>query len=139
MGMHSLGTSAKTSAAAGSYGAHVVYDGMTASSRVADDGLLTDFSSFGKQQCAGTVSMPGADLGSSEVEVVNSKNSGKMTVEAGAVKMTMDGRAYFADTCSDGLYSNADYKAVSLLGKTVSFTVDMGGAGCGCNVALYFV
>merc|ERR1712241_413867 len=35
-------------------------------------------------------------------------------------------------------YNNNDYKSVPLIGKTVEFTVDMGFAGCGCNVALYF-
>jgi len=48
-------------------------------------------------------------------------------------------RTYFAETCSPGLYNNADYAAFKLLGKKLSYEVDLSGAGCGCNVALYLV
>jgi hypothetical protein len=95
-------------------------------------------------QCPGSVNVPGLD-GNNQVQVVNSKvghlgvDAGQMHVEGDAVVMHMEGRAYLADQCTEGSYSNQDYTSISLLGKTVQFTVDLGGAGCGCNVAFYFV
>jgi len=46
-------------------------------------------------------------------------------------------RVYFADRCNAGRYNNTHYLAVKLLGKKMSYTVDLAGAGCGCNVAMY--
>merc|ERR1719276_658984 len=51
----------------------------------------------------------------------------------------MGSRAYFASTCSAGKYSNEQYLALDLRRKTLRFTVDLSGAGCGCNAALYLV
>jgi hypothetical protein len=41
----------------------------------------------------------------------------------------------------DGDYSCVDYKAgaLYLAGKTLSFSIDLSGAGCGCNAAIYLV
>lgn len=95
-------------------------------------------------QCPGSVNVPGLN-GSTTVQVVNSRvghlgvDAGQMHIEGNAVVMHMEGRAYFAEKCTDGWYSNQDYKSVSLLGKTVQFEVDLSGTGCGCNVAFYFV
>ncbi|CAK0879567.1 unnamed protein product [Prorocentrum cordatum] len=49
----------------------------------------------------------------------------------------MDGRAYFADECTAGKYDNTQYLALDLLGKVLSYSVDLSGAGCGCNAAFY--
>ncbi|CAK0897420.1 unnamed protein product [Prorocentrum cordatum] len=49
----------------------------------------------------------------------------------------MDARAYFADECSAGKYDNEQYLALNLLGKVLGYSVDLSGAGCGCNAALY--
>jgi hypothetical protein len=51
----------------------------------------------------------------------------------------MDGRAYFAETCTAGNYNNEQYQALNLLGKTMRYTTDFSGAGCGCNAAMYLV
>eukprot|EP00445_Apocalathium_hangoei_P009375 CAMPEP_0203868820 /NCGR_PEP_ID=MMETSP0359-20131031/17342_1 /ASSEMBLY_ACC=CAM_ASM_000338 /TAXON_ID=268821 /ORGANISM="Scrippsiella Hangoei, Strain SHTV-5" /LENGTH=1214 /DNA_ID=CAMNT_0050787323 /DNA_START=57 /DNA_END=3701 /DNA_ORIENTATION=- len=51
----------------------------------------------------------------------------------------MGSRAYFANTCTAGLYDHKQYLALNLLGKTLRFMVDLSGAGCGCNAALYLV
>jgi len=49
----------------------------------------------------------------------------------------MKGRTYFAESCTNGTYSPSQYAAIPLLGKTMRWTTDMAGAGCGCNAALY--
>jgi len=46
-------------------------------------------------------------------------------------------RAYFADTCTAGVYNNTDYMRMNLLGKALRFSADLRGAGCGCNAAFY--
>merc|ERR1719195_152757 len=51
----------------------------------------------------------------------------------------MGSRAYFASSCSAGKYSNEQYLALDLRKKTLRYTVDLSGAGCGCNAALYLV
>lgn len=48
-------------------------------------------------------------------------------------------RAYLASGCTEGSYNHSAYAAWALLGKTLSFTVDLSAAGCGCNVAMYLV
>ncbi|CAK0849292.1 unnamed protein product [Prorocentrum cordatum] len=55
---------------------------------------------------------------------------------AGAVVPHLGGRAYFADDCVPGEYDNEQYTALELLGKRLKFTVDIGGAGCGCVAEL---
>lgn len=47
----------------------------------------------------------------------------------------MKSRAYFGDKCTP---SNDDttYAGLHLIGKTLRYTVDLSGAGCGCNAAL---
>jgi len=49
----------------------------------------------------------------------------------------MGSRAYFADGCTAGVYDHTQYAALQLLGKVMSYTVDLSGVGCGCNVAFY--
>jgi len=62
--------------------------------------------------------------------------AGPISVDDG-VFPRMQARAYFGEMCSDGLYDVANYASVNLLGKVFRFTVDVSGAECGCNVALY--
>jgi hypothetical protein len=46
-------------------------------------------------------------------------------------------RAYFAETCKVGEYDHEKYLRLKLLGKTLRYTTDLKGAGCGCNAAFY--
>jgi len=48
-------------------------------------------------------------------------------------------RSYFSDTCNEGSYWHEQYRGMSLLGKTLRYTTDLQGAGCGCNAALYLI
>merc|ERR1719356_1285396 len=56
---------------------------------------------------------------------------------SGELTANMGSRAYFAERCNAGTYSNEDYLALNLLGKTLRYTTDLSGAGCGCNGAMY--
>jgi len=60
-------------------------------------------------------------------------------VSGSEVVAPMGSRTYFADRCTAGNYSNEQYLSLNLLGKTMRYTVDLSGAGCGCNAALYMV
>merc|ERR550532_689242 len=62
---------------------------------------------------------------------------GEMAVRHGRIAAHMGGRAYFASDCTAGVYNNAQYLALDLRGKTLTYTTDLSGAGCGCNAALY--
>lgn len=42
-------------------------------------------------------------------------------------------RIYLADECVEGAFGQSRYAALPLLGRTLSFTVDLSSAGCGCN------
>ncbi|CAK0856618.1 unnamed protein product [Prorocentrum cordatum] len=53
------------------------------------------------------------------------------------ISASMGARAYFAMSCTAGSYSNDGYMALNLLGFSLRYTVDLSGAGCGCNAALY--
>lgn len=57
----------------------------------------------------------------------------------GALLPGMKSRAYFASSCntSGGDFHRDEYLSLKLLGKTLRYTVDLSGAGCGCNAALY--
>lgn len=57
----------------------------------------------------------------------------------GALIPHMGGRAYFADRCTPGVYDHRQYLGLNLLGKTIRYTTDISGSGCGCNAALYLV
>ena len=57
-----------------------------------------------------------------------------------AVRMTANnGRTYFGLDCQDDSSPTSDLLALNLLDRVFSFDVDMGQAGCNCNVALYMI
>jgi hypothetical protein len=53
------------------------------------------------------------------------------------IASSYNSRAYFADSCTVGEYDHEQYMRLNLLGKTMRYTTDVSGAGCGCNAALY--
>ena len=71
------------------------------------------------------------------VELVPTGWKNMSVLDTGVVSPQLGGRAYFADKCKAGHFSNKDYLALNLLGKTMSFSTDISGAGCGCNAAFY--
>jgi len=68
-----------------------------------------------------------------------SSGSSQVYLANGALVQQLGARAYFADTCTAGHYDHEQYSAINLLGKSMRYTTDLTGAGCGCNVALYLV
>jgi len=70
---------------------------------------------------------------------VPGEKAGEVFVEDGAVVPYMSGRSYLGDACSStpGEYDNTQYVAFKLLGKRLRYTVNLTGALCGCNAALY--
>jgi len=78
----------------------------------------------------GAVSMIPTGWGDPKAAMLGISGSGELMANMGS-------RAYFAERCSAGTYSNEDYLALNLLGKTMRYTTDLSGAGCGCNAAMY--
>jgi len=94
---------------------------------------------FGK--CPGAVHMEGHG----QISMISTgasdpgNPSGQVELLGGdAVIAHLPGRAYFGDQCKEGGYDSASYASIQFLGKTFRYTVDLSGAGCGCNAALYF-
>jgi hypothetical protein len=67
----------------------------------------------------------------------NKEGFENVLVEGDQLVPRLGARAYFADKCTAGHYNNTDYMRVNLLGKSLRFTADLKGAGCGCNAAFY--
>jgi len=90
--------------------------------------------------CPGSITVAGYG----PISMVNAKTNkpghktGTVEVDAGAgIVPHMKGRSYFADACKEGHYDSRQYSALQLLGKTMSYSVDLSAASCGCNAALY--
>jgi len=84
-------------------------------------------------KCPGHLNMEGYG----EVHVVPNGWENVAVIDSSVANPQLGGRAYFADTCTAGHFDNEQYLALNLLGKTMSFTTDVSGAGCGCNAAFY--
>lgn len=65
--------------------------------------------------------------------------AGPVYMEGSKVVPTMWGRAYFANSCTPGEYHYSRYSGIPLLGKKISYMIDLSQAGCGCNAAFYLV
>merc|ERR1719189_569046 len=94
------------------------------------------------QTCPGPVEIAG--LGQTQLTNAGSnvpgEGAGKTEVkDLSSVVAHMDARIYFSDKCTNGSYSNERYQGLKLLGRTLKFSTDISGAGCGCNAALYMV
>ena len=117
--------------------------------------LATAAATADDRMCVGSVSVEGA----STMSVVRAKGctdcpypkAAPVAVESGKIHLTLEphtdtskssrngARAYLGNSCTEGVYNHSAYGAVKLMGKTLSYTVDLSAAGCGCNVAMYLV
>jgi len=92
-------------------------------------------------RCPGSVNVRGYRGG--KVELINAEwnlpdeRAGPVNMVSGSVVPGMKGRTYFGDSCENGTYSPSRYASFHLLGKSLKWTTDVSGAGCGCNAALY--
>ena len=91
--------------------------------------------------CPGDFDVPGYGPVSLVPTGWTEQGCGKRVDVIGGRKLAphMGGRAYFADSCTAGFYDHRQYLGLNLLGKTMKYTVDLSGAGCGCNAAVYLV
>lgn len=89
--------------------------------------------------CPGSLNI----VGFGKVELVNAlyntpgDKAGIVKVVSDSVQPHMRGRTYFGHACVDGHYQSSYYTALRLLGKRFRYSIDLSGAGCGCNAALY--
>jgi len=91
----------------------------------------------GAASCTGAVNVSGFGLASIVPTGMGANESAQVRVSDGQVVPELGGRAYFADACNSGAYNHTQYLAFNLLGKTMRFTTDLSGLGCGCNAAFY--
>uniref|UniRef100_A0A6U6SHC9 cellulose 1,4-beta-cellobiosidase (non-reducing end) n=1 Tax=Zooxanthella nutricula TaxID=1333877 RepID=A0A6U6SHC9_9DINO len=91
------------------------------------------------EQCPGTVYLEGFGQAPLTNNLFTPEGESAQPVEVvgGEIRPHLGGRTYFSRTCSAGTYNNNNYASLSLLGKTVSYTVNVANTGCGCNVAFY--
>lgn len=91
------------------------------------------------ETCPGQINISG--LGAVEVVATMLNTPGDraaaVAVAEGQVVPTVHSRAYFAEACTPGEYKHTDYLALKLLGRRLTYTTDLSGAKCGCNVAVY--
>mmetsp|Transcript_141486 Transcript_141486/g.439808 ORF Transcript_141486/g.439808 Transcript_141486/m.439808 type:complete len:511 (+) Transcript_141486:56-1588(+) len=85
--------------------------------------------------CPGKLNVTG--LG--PVTLVNADKSVVEVLEGDAVVSHMHARTYWGDWCTEGVHNNNQYAVIYPLGKTIRYTTDVSGTGCGCNAAFYLV
>jgi len=113
---------------------------VLASGRV-QAGSLRDAAREPHKVCAGNVTLQGYG----PVAIINAawnkrgQKAGPVRVLDDSVRPTMRSRTYFGAACAEGSYQRQEYLPLNLFGKTLRYTVDLSGAGCGCNAALYLV
>jgi len=95
----------------------------------ADPGVM-DLAGYGKVEV--TAAGWAESSNGSKLQVTND-------ISGTGVTLFTNARAYFANTCEEMSYDHRRYLALNLLGKTMRYTADISGAGCGCNAAFYLV
>lgn len=86
--------------------------------------------------CAGSMALGGAPA----LQLVRGAGDPPLLGRAGrSVTLTRGARAYAARRCDAASFNRTDYAALRLLGRTLSVTVDVSAAGCGCVAAFYLV
>jgi hypothetical protein len=88
--------------------------------------------------CIGTISMVGEDGSDTAVHVMQSGgSSGTARLGERSITLRHGGfRVYLTRTCAD-TFAPASFERFSLLGKSLSFSVDLRNVSCGCNAAMY--
>jgi hypothetical protein len=88
-------------------------------------------------KCTGELRIEGHDGGS--VQLISGNRWANLSTpdENTVIAKKSYARIYFAESCSPGPYDNNEYLSMFLLGKRMSWTVDLNGAGCGCNAGFY--
>jgi len=64
--------------------------------------------------------------------------TGGISVSGNSIKISHNVRGYFGNSCVTSFQPTMYYN-LSLLDKTLSYTVDLSQANCGCNAAVYLV
>mmetsp|Transcript_68681 Transcript_68681/g.201032 ORF Transcript_68681/g.201032 Transcript_68681/m.201032 type:complete len:514 (+) Transcript_68681:56-1597(+) len=77
--------------------------------------------------------------GHGPVTLVNARHSFVEVLEGDGVVTHMKARTYWGEWCAEGVYKNSQYALIYPLGKTIRYTTDISGTGCGCNAAFYLV
>eukprot|EP01065_Artemidia_motanka_P023198 TRINITY_DN2766_c0_g1_i1.p1 TRINITY_DN2766_c0_g1~~TRINITY_DN2766_c0_g1_i1.p1 ORF type:complete len:297 (+),score=119.70 TRINITY_DN2766_c0_g1_i1:69-893(+) len=72
-----------------------------------------------------------------ETFIVNKQGSG-VTVSGSSVTVEHGPRIYFGSKCAAKMEQDM-FLSLPLLGRTLSYTVDVSAVGCACNAALYMV
>jgi len=86
--------------------------------------------------CPGAVNVSGFGWASVVPTGWGAPGVAPVRVLGGAVVPQLGSRAYLAEQCT-GAYNHSQYLGLNLLGKTLRYTTDLSGLGCGCNAALY--
>ena len=89
-------------------------------------------------RCPGTIEVANYDAVCLVNAVVDPSTDVLVDETAGIVTALLGGRTYWGTTCSTE-FDPSTYVALPLLDRTLSYTVDLSGGGCGCNAALYLV
>jgi len=95
------------------------------------------------EKCLGSLSVAGQGT----LEIIRAGrdsftrfHGGKVTVSNfTSIRPSKAARAYFGRGCTEGNYSNLDYQAMILPGKTLSYEVNLSATNCGCSAVLSLV
>ena len=98
--------------------------------------------------CLGKLRASGDAAGTSHYEITrtpggparvsgNALQAGLLPLDPASGPSRNGARLYLANRCTEGKPSKEAYAAIPLLGRTLSVTVDLSAAQCGCNVAFY--
>lgn len=97
-----------------------------------------------KSKCLGSLRVAGYGNGTAQLLLAGSNLPGdaagavEVIGDGKGIRVHMSGRAYFGASCTEGeTYDPREYSSMDLLGRTLSFTVDLSGAECGCVAAMY--
>jgi len=92
------------------------------------------------ESCLESLSVEGYGYGNVSVYTLPGSAAGQVDLLEGEwIVPHLNSRAYFADRCWHPLGMGPQFAKIKLLGKTIRYTTDLSGAGCGCNAELRLV